>query len=935
MRNYINSSDVKKRMRILKEQADCSQITSTRTCYNLYEVANRTKNVSDIIAFYKECNQGSYNADAYLDKCISLMESANDSRVTSAFQDFVLPIVTRGVLSEAYTSIFTEYTDDTRRLLKTQYDYDLAMEQVNEFHEAIKNNGVNLIEYADNNTVSDDMVIMRCCKCVEEVASNLSLAVKAIASVNEAMYVLQETGRKHNSFGVVIEVFDYFGFAFDKDNQEFNNFINGLQRDPMCVGYYKEGFNPPEQVNDLESDLQREFDKSSKIGLACKKFNSSAKKEEDLTELKNSVFKSSIEDIQNNFNLFLDVLFRLSVTSNADVSGCICTKLLPEVEEFIKEKSMEDFDDAREFVMKIASHVKEAIDKADKFIMDQNNPVITENIIYLKNALTKMDENIEAGFDYIYPTYAAECAFREFVSEKDNNVKTTKDFKIFKFDNVVSRCYKIDKFLIKQFNGFKDKFKQKIGAIGQKIFEESTIYEMLTDDGNLDYCVTSFDITGLESFKEYHDFCTRCIKFINTDILAESGMVCYYQVNPDTLEFRIKENLNLVLSDEDKTLIEQSLPIEDINRVDTLLEAAESYSDFNFIEESKRFFKHHSNSEWFNTYLEAAAMAGVPKDIIVEVYEAIRDYSGPSFVVGSSYNVAEYKPLKCDINTVMEAVTSLEVILEADKPLTDRQKAIRAKKAAQLAQWEKEEEEAENKKNGVKKTSTTNKVEKKVPEKKEEPKKEKKPIKTNNPKLDNALSKASDVASKASEKAGEGVDKLKRFMTSMKLYVHALRGKMKDLDGKTQTTVKNMDDTVSRLAKGIKQALVSDRREAIIKGSVIPSFHKCLLIAAAEAGLWAINPPIAIIAAIGGFAASKKLTKKERALLYDDIIIEIKILDKEIQRAEDKNQIKKLRQLMRMRKELERQAARIKYNIRVGKDLIPGGKYINRDTDME
>lgn len=932
MRNYITSSDVKRRMSILKEQADCSQITSTRTCYNLYEVANRTKNVSDIIAFYKECNQGSYNADAYLDKCITLMESANDSRVTSAFQDFVLPIVSRSVLGEAYTSIFTEYADNTRKLLKTQYDYDLAMEQVNEFHEAIKNNGTNLIEFASNELTPDDMVIMKCCSCVEEVAGNLPLSVKAIASVNEALYVLEETGRDHNSFCVVMEVYDYFGFSFN--NQDFNNFISGLQRDPMCAGYYTEGFAVPDQVHDLKADIQKEFDKSSKIGLACKKFNSSTKKEEDFIELKNSVFKSSTDDIQNNFNLFLNTLFRASATGTVDVSKYICDNIIPEIGEFISTKSSEDMDDVREFVLKISSHVREAIDKCSQYINDQNNLHVTENIIYLKNALTKLEDSLEASFDYIYPTYAAECAFKDFVFEKDNNVKTTKDFKLFKFDNIVTRCYKIDKFLINKFNSFKDKFKKNINSIGQKIFEESTIYEMLTDEGNLDYCVTSFDILGIESFKEYHDFCTSCIRYINTEILAESGMVCYYQVNPDTLEFRIKENLNLELSDEDRTLIEQSLPIEDINRVDRLLEAAESYSDYNFIEESKRFFRKYPDTEWFGTYLEAAAMAGVPKDIIVEVYETVRDYSGPSFVVGASYPVSQYKPLNCDIDTVMEAVTSLELILEADKPLTDRQKAIRAKKEAQLAKWEKEEEEAENKKNGIKKTSEPKKVEK-VPEKKEQPKKEKKPIKTNNPKVDNALNKASQIADKAGEKAGEGIDKLKRAMTSMKLYVHALRGKMKDLDGKAQTAVRNMDDTVARLAKGIKQALVSDRREAIIKGSVIPSFHKCILIAVAEAGLWMINPPIAIIAAVGGFAASKQLTKKERALLYDDIIIEIKILDKEIQRAEDKNQVKKLRQLMRMRKELERQAGRIKYNIRVGKDLVPGGRYINQDKDLE
>ena len=40
-----------------------------------------------------------------------------------------------------------------------------------------------------------------------------------------------------------------------------------------------------------------------------------------------------------------------------------------------------------------------------------------------------------------------------------------------------------------------------------------------------------------------------------------------------------------------------------------------------------------------------------------------------------------------------------------------------------------------------------------------------------------------------------------------------------------------------------------------------------------------------------------------------------------------------MRQLMKTKKELERQAARIHYNIRIGKDVIPGGSYVNWDED--
>ena len=89
------------------------------------------------------------------------------------------------------------------------------------------------------------------------------------------------------------------------------------------------------------------------------------------------------------------------------------------------------------------------------------------------------------------------------------------------------------------------------------------------------------------------------------------------------------------------------------------------------------------------------------------------------------------------------------------------------------------------------------------------------------------------------------------------------------------------------------------------------------------AGIAYVNVGAAVITVIGGLAMSKRLTNKERALLLDDIEIEIEVLDKEISMAESKNQMKKLRVLMRTKKDLQRQYQRIKYGIRVGKDILP------------
>jgi hypothetical protein len=141
---------------------------------------------------------------------------------------------------------------------------------------------------------------------------------------------------------------------------------------------------------------------------------------------------------------------------------------------------------------------------------------------------------------------------------------------------------------------------------------------------------------------------------------------------------------------------------------------------------------------------------------------------------------------------------------------------------------------------------------------------------------------------------------------------------------KEKEVSKNLDMNFRRLVKGMKDALISDRREAIIKGSVVPSFSKCLKIAIGLAGVAKFgNPAVAVIVAIGGFAMSKHLTKKERILLLDEIETELDVVEKEIQMAESNNNMKKYRALLQYRKDLQRQYQRIRYNVRVGKDLLP------------
>ena len=142
----------------------------------------------------------------------------------------------------------------------------------------------------------------------------------------------------------------------------------------------------------------------------------------------------------------------------------------------------------------------------------------------------------------------------------------------------------------------------------------------------------------------------------------------------------------------------------------------------------------------------------------------------------------------------------------------------------------------------------------------------------------------------------------------------------------------SVDAVGSGLVKSIEKAMTSDRREAIIKGSIIPSFSKCIKGAIALAGVGIIFGPMnALIAAVGGLAVSKALNTRERKLLFDEIDTELKVVEKEIELAQNDGDMKKYRFLLNYQKKLTREYQRIRYGLRVsGRDIppavIPGKK---------
>ena len=166
------------------------------------------------------------------------------------------------------------------------------------------------------------------------------------------------------------------------------------------------------------------------------------------------------------------------------------------------------------------------------------------------------------------------------------------------------------------------------------------------------------------------------------------------------------------------------------------------------------------------------------------------------------------------------------------------------------------------------------------------------------------------------------------FTNSITLASEKLKKTLTKLSDKEKQVSKNIDVAANNTKKAMERALTTDNRESVIKGSILPSASKTIKLAITGAGLAIINPALAVIGVLGFLGVNKKYKAKERQMVIDELEIELKMCEKYIDIAESKNDMKALKQLLTIQRELERQLQRIKYKMKV--DF--GQKYYDAKT---
>ena len=156
--------------------------------------------------------------------------------------------------------------------------------------------------------------------------------------------------------------------------------------------------------------------------------------------------------------------------------------------------------------------------------------------------------------------------------------------------------------------------------------------------------------------------------------------------------------------------------------------------------------------------------------------------------------------------------------------------------------------------------------------------------------------------------------------TAVKTNINIAREKLKKatlkLSDKEKMMSKKLDNALYNFNDKIQKELSNKNREAVIKGRILPSASSIIKIALATGAAYMINPALAVVSAIGGIAASKAGTRREKQFILDEIDIQLKMVEKKIQLAENNNDMKSLEQLLKLEQKLKREKQRIIYRLK-------------------
>lgn len=892
----ITISQIKTRELALSKNSRSSKDSDNSYLYNLVENSidkNASTLKNDAFKFFKGCTNF-YNANNNAKLCLNILEQVSNNQQVY------------DILEGVFCREIIPYIDNLDALKNIVSKRKLTESSIENIYDAIKTNKIcdrilnnnskmssrfNFDKYIKENAYKPyGNITLKICSMIDTYATP-SYAKLNIA-LEELSYLFQKNAIKYDKSKMVQLVTEYFinannGMPED-DIKEFKTVLKEncciTDDDLSDIKYFMEDFSVPVEGNDEDPDINNNpyaMNKLSAININT----------DNPCMIAFNQFKAFTNKSPKSFMCALD---------NGTREQMIDT--IPMVFDWVRNFAILELEDAKEYCDIVFKFVKALSDSCETHLSTKILDMVSlecdkvtalesddmdERLIYYSTVLSKILDAVRERYDTI-SEMSTHKSYNFVLEDVNEEVMSLQEFKKIKFTSLITYGIALDKALAKK----EGKLLQKIKDKAKNIFDSAkewlkedydisnaiseNIIDCITDKNHFDHIISIYEITEDPEFvkESFENFCLEMTKTFH-----DPHVYAYVESIDNIIEVHITDTTFIALTEQENDEWLTVFTEAEQAYCGYLLSIAESLDNFNQVVNTnlaEDFAKVESTLSYNGILgiIEASKYLNgmLTLDRLHEIAENYA-YNNPMDYIGNtaiSQALDSWKLEESDLDMTIETVSLLrEAIDESLLSEADKEK-------------------------------------------------------------DN---------DKSDKKDGEKVEKTKINFNTLKYAMITLQQKAKKAGDKATSLTNTLNMYVEKFITSVKKLYTNDDREQIIKGSIIPSFHQLMgrllvvggvstgagIVAGSQAakaagiGLFGFSATAAVFAAVvtifATIAISKKSTDKERALMLDELQIEMELCEKEIRSAEDKGQIKKQRALMYRQAKLKREYQRIRYNI--------------------
>ena len=868
----------------------------------LLEVANNSieRNLStkgsDICKAIRNCSPANMNYDAYLGIIENADEFTNEA-VSTLITDIVPGIDNLSSFIESVNN--SNLSDENKeKIISVAEMYDVC-DRVYRNHNNISKR-FNISRYMkENSFIPINILVSEICSMIDTFKS--PAPTKMNTCIEECSYLFQKEGKSYSRQNLVECILDYFLCREQKANVvDFKNYAKVLTENKFIS---KDDLSPITYFLKEYGEEETNYPENVDVDLAV----DSIYKENNMTiHQLLDLFKLSEDKTAEKFTEFIGVIKRLSVVKIVSSASILINWMYNYAlnQLYGKNVIINAWNSiVATIIDKCATRIEcekflEEIDKSLSIISSAYNYMDNDDLSSFVNALRQSVVDINKYMDtlnddkvYISNDNVENYSLAEYVTTPVFNTLFWRN-KLIKESLTNNNNATVNSIM---------KLATPIMISEREIVFTENVLEFLTENGTFDHTVAIFDVHNNDDIPAVKGLLKEFCASINKLNSANATCFAYIESVESIVELHLCDSniVNLTeaqLEDRNNILTEADLTyIGMLNNINEIVDRLDNIDT----KQLKDTFAEVENSLSADNICDIIELSEymnglIGYDRINEIARTYRENNPDDYLGNSkiSHVVEKWQLRTVDMDIVSEAAEALNEALLTEK--------IDFKPGQNQGKGKEDSSDGKNSSDKPNKMGDKGKVVSKDTKKDSE---------EDNDEVKEDKSKKKD----------------KKFnLNTLKFLMIDLSAKAKKLDTKSKQISKEVDMAANQFVKAVKDLYRNDNRESIIRGSVIPSFHKLYqraIVGVIGTGVIALfNPTTALISAalyvLSLIAVSKHSTEKERALLLDEIDIELDVVEKELANAESRNQIKRYRTLLVHKKKLQRERSRIKYRIK-------------------